>query len=249
MRYAAPRALPALSTGERRDWRTVRTLFPYIWEYRGRVLFALACLIIAKVSNVGVPIVFKDMIDRLAGTPGHAVTAMVAIPAALLAAYGLLRFSTSMFTELREIIFARVTQQAVRNISLQVFRHLHALSLRFHLERQTGGLTRDIERGTRSIGSLISYTLYSILPTLVEMGLVIGILLAQYDAVFALITLAALVFHISFTVVVTNWRTVLRRQANEFDSAANARAIDSLINFETVKYFNNEEWEARRSDE
>jgi ABC-type transport system involved in Fe-S cluster assembly fused permease/ATPase subunit len=246
MRRSAPIALPGPEPTERRDWQTLKTLIPYIWAYRVRVVFALLCLIAAKGANVAVPLIFKRLIDTLDITPGQA---LIVVPAALLLAYGVLRFSTSMFTELREIVFARVTQQAVRNISLQVFRHLHSLSLRFHLDRQTGGLTRDIERGTRSIGSLISYTLYSILPTLVEMGLVIGILLAEYDAVFALIAMVALVLYISFTVTVTNWRTALRRQANELDSAANARAIDSLINFETVKYFNNEEWEARRYDE
>src|SRR5574338_23656 len=212
MRHSAPRALPGPEPTERHDWQTLKTLVPYLWAYKGRVLLALSCLVAAKGANVAVPLIFKRLIDSLDITAGQA---LIVVPAAL----------------------------------LQAFRHLHSLSLRFHLERQTGGLTRDIERGTRSIGSLISYTLYSILPTLVEMGLVIGILLARYDAVFALITLAALVFYISFTVVVTNWRTALRRQANEFDSAANARAIDSLINFETVKYFNNEEWEARRYDE
>jgi ATP-binding cassette, subfamily B, heavy metal transporter len=210
------------------------------------VLIALACLIAAKGANVAVPIVFKGIIDALTITREQA---FIVVPAALLLAYGVLRFSNSLLTELREIVFARVTQQAVRRISLQVFRHLHALSLRFHLERQTGGLTRDIERGTRSINSLISYTLYSILPTLVEIGLVIGILLLQYDAVFAIVTAVTLVLYIVFTVVVTNWRTALRRHANELDSAANARAIDSLLNFETVKYFNNEEYEARRYDE
>ncbi|MBL8438540.1 MAG: ABC transporter ATP-binding protein/permease [Zoogloeaceae bacterium] len=246
MRRAPSSALPGPEPSERHDWETLRTLVPYLWEYKGRVLLALSCLVAAKGANVAVPLIFKRLIDALDITPGQA---LIVVPAALLLAYGVLRFSTSMFTELREIVFARVTQQAVRNISLQVFRHLHSLSLRFHLERQTGGLTRDIERGTRSIGSLISYTLYSILPTLVEMGLVIGILFAQYDAVFGAITLTALAIYITFTVVVTNWRTALRRQANELDSAANARAIDSLINFETVKYFNNEEWEARRYDE
>ena len=246
MRRAPTSALPAPSTGERHDWQTLKSLLPFIWTYKGRVLFALGCLIAAKGANVGVPIIFKQLIDALSLTTAQA---FIVVPAALLLAYGVLRFSTSLLTELREIVFARVTQQAVREISLRLFRHLHALSLRFHLERQTGGLTRDIERGTRSIGSLISYTLYSILPTLVEIGLVIGILLVQYDVVFALITLGTLAIYIVFTVKVTNWRTALRRQANELDSAANARAIDSLLNFETVKYFNNEEFEARRYDE
>ncbi|KAA3654070.1 MAG: ABC transporter ATP-binding protein/permease [Proteobacteria bacterium] len=246
MRRHPSGALPAPATGERHDLKTIKTLIPYLWSYKGRVFFALACLLGAKVANVGVPIVFKHMVDAMTITPQQAI---IVVPAALVVAYGVLRFSTSMLTELRELIFARVTQQAVRNISLQVFRHLHALSLRFHLERQTGGLTRDIERGTRSIGSLISYTLYSILPTLVEVGLVIGILYVNYDAIFSVITAIALTLYIVFTVKITNWRTALRRKANELDSAANARAIDSLLNFETVKYFNNEEFEARRYDE
>lgn len=246
MRRAPSAALPGPEPTSRHDWQTIRSLLPFILAYKGRVLFALACLVAAKGANVAVPLIFKDLIDALSITPRQA---MVIVPAALLLAYGVLRFSTSLFTELREIVFARVTQQSVREITLRTFRHLHSLSLRFHLERQTGGLTRDIERGTRSVGSLISYTLYSILPTLIEIGLVIGILLVRYDAVFALITLGALVLYVVFTIRVTNWRTALRRQANELDSAANSRAIDSLINFETVKYFNNEEYEARRYDE
>ncbi len=243
-RTATTAPLPAPATGERRDWQTIRSLLPYIWAYRGRVLFALACLIAAKLANVAVPLVFKEVVDAFT-----AEKAVLVVPLALLAAYGLLRFSMSLFTELRELLFTRVTQQAVRNIALQVFRHLHALSLRFHLERQTGGLTRDIERGTRSIGTLISYTIYSILPTLVEVGLVIGILATRYEASFAWITVGALVLYITFTVLVTNWRTHLRREVNEIDSAANSRAIDSLLNYETVKYFNNEDYEARRYDQ
>ncbi|HNE14419.1 MAG TPA: ABC transporter ATP-binding protein/permease [Rhodocyclaceae bacterium] len=236
---------PAPATGDRHDWQTIRQLLPYLWAYKGRVLFALVCLISAKFANVSVPLIFKRLVDDLDLSRGQA---LIVVPAALLLAYGVLRFSTSLFTELREIIFARVTQEAVREISLQVFHHLHALSLRFHLERQTGGLTRDIERGTRSIGSLISYTLYSILPTLVEIGLVMGILLTKYEPSFAAITAATLTCYIVFTVRVTHWRTALRRRVNELDSAANARAIDSLINFETVKYFNNEAFETRRYD-
>ncbi|MDT3672314.1 MAG: ABC transporter ATP-binding protein/permease [Aromatoleum sp.] len=246
MRRAPATALPGPEPTERHDWQTLKSLVPYIWAYKGRVIFALVCLVAAKGANVTVPIIFKHLVDGLSLTKEQA---FIVVPAALLLAYGALRFSTTLFTELRELVFSRVTQQAVREIALRVFRHLHALSLRFHLERQTGGLTRDIERGTRSIGSLISYTLYSIVPTLIEIGLVIGILLVEYDAVFALITLATLLIYITFTVKVTNWRTALRRHANELDSAASARAIDSLLNFETVKYFNNEEFEARRYDE
>ena len=218
---------------------------PYLLAWRGRVLFALASLIAAKVANVAVPMVFKHIVDALS-VPREQM--LLVVPVGLLAAYGSLRFSTSFFTELREILFARVTQRAVRTIALQVFEHLHALSLRFHLERQTGGLTRDIERGTRAIGSLISYTLYAVLPTLVEVSLVMGILVARYESAFALITAITLAIYILFTVSLTNWRTRIRREANELDSAANSRAIDSLLNYETVKYFNNERYEAARYD-
>jgi ATP-binding cassette, subfamily B, heavy metal transporter len=241
-------ALPKPPSGqplaESHAWLTLRTLFPYLWRYRLRVVLALGCLVAAKVANVGVPLVFKQMIDGL--SPGQQV---LALPALLLALYGALRFANSLFTELREMLFARVTQRAVRQVALEVFGHLHALSLRFHLERQTGGVSRDIERGSRSISSLISYTLYSILPTLVEIGLVLGILFVKYDIGFVLITLTSLLAYVVFTVKVSNWRIDIRRQVNESDSAANTRAVDSLLNYETVKYFNNEAWEARRYDE
>ncbi len=243
-RNASPKPPAGDALAQTHAWKTLQTLFPYLWQYRVRMLLALSCLVGAKLANVGVPLVFKEMIDRM--TPGEQ---LLVLPVGLLLLYGVLRFSTSMFTELREIFFARVTQQAVRRIALEVFRHLHALSLRFHLERQTGGVSRDIERGTRSISSLISYTLYSILPTLVEVSLVLGILIARYEAIFALITAASLAAYIVFTVLVSNWRIGIRRTMNETDSAANTRAIDSLLNYETVKYFNNEEYEARRYDE
>lgn len=246
--HAAPSPLPAASGGDRHDWQTIRTLLPYLWAYKWRVMFAMASLVAAKFANVGVPLIFKDIIDALTPAAGSQA-AIVLIPLGLLGAYGALRFSTSLFTELRELLFTRVTQRAVRTITLQVFRHLHSLSLRFHLERQTGGLTRDIERGTRSIGSLISWTLYSIFPTVVEITLVLGLLATRYEWSFAAITLGTLVVYIWFTIVITNWRTHLRRKVNELDSAANTRAIDALLNYETVKYFNNEEYEARRYDE
>ena len=243
-------ALPGPIPETRHDWETVKTLLPYLWAWKGRVVFALTCLLLAKVTSVSVPLVFKDIIDTFTQPgAGKLEQAVLLVPLGLLAAYGALRFATVLFTELREIFFARVTQRAVRTITLQVFEHLHSLSLRFHLDRQTGGLTRDIERGTRSIGSLISYTLYSILPTLVEIALVIGILAARYAWDFTLITGVTLTIYVIFTIVVTNWRTVLRREVNELDSAANVRAVDSLINFETVKYFNNERWEHDRYDE
>jgi len=208
----------------------------------------MACLVMAKMANVGIPMVLKEIVDSLTVSAQSANTILV-LPIALLVAYGLLRLSTTAFTELREFFFARVTQRAVRNIALKVFRHLHALSLRFHLNRQTGGVTRDIERGTRGISTLISYTLFSILPTLVEISLVLGYLSLQYDLWFSVITITALLIYIVFTVLVTEWRTHFRRTMNDLDSKANVRAIDSLLNYETVKYFGNEEYEARRYDE
>jgi ABC-type transport system involved in Fe-S cluster assembly fused permease/ATPase subunit len=244
---AAPSA-PTPATA-RSDWATLRRLFPYLWEYKWRVMAALAFMVAAKTANVGVPLLLKQLIDTMNPKGGIDATALLVVPAALLLAYGLLRLSTTLFAELRELVFAKATEGASRTISLQVFRHLHALSLRFHLERQTGGLTRDIERGTRAVNSLISYSLYSIIPTLIEVTMVLSYLAIKFDIWFALITIIALVFYISFTVSVTEWRTKFRRQMNELDSKAHSRAIDSLLNFETVKYFNNEEFEAHRYDE
>ena len=209
------------------------------------MLFALACLIAAKLANVGVPLVLKEIVDRLTVTGPQ----LLVLPLALLVAYGAARLSTTAFTELREYLFAKVTQRAVRTVALKVFRHLHSLSLRFHLARQTGGLTRDVERGTRGISTLISFTLFSILPTLIEIGLVSAILIARYDAWFIGITAGALALYILYTIAITEWRTGFRRTMNELDSRANTRAIDSLLNYETVKYFNNEEYEAQRYDE
>ncbi|MEO5661609.1 MAG: ABC transporter ATP-binding protein/permease [Polaromonas sp.] len=234
--------------GTRNDWGTLKTLLPYLWAYKWRMSLALVFLISAKMANVGVPLILKKLIDTLTTTMTQP-QAIVALPLALLVAYGALRLSTTVFTELREFVFARVTQRAVRTVALQVFKHLHALSLRFHLNRQTGGMTRDIERGTRGISSLVSYTLFSILPTLVEITLVLGYLVLHYDIWFSVITAGALITYIGFTVVVTEWRTHFRRTMNDLDSKASTRAIDSLINYETVKYFGNEAYEARRYDE
>jgi ABC-type transport system involved in Fe-S cluster assembly fused permease/ATPase subunit len=232
----------------RSDWATLARLFPYLWQYKWRVFAALAFMVGAKLANVGVPVLLKELVDAMNIQPGGA-TAMLVVPVGLLVAYGLLRLSTSLFTELRELVFAKATQGAARSIALETFRHLHALSLRFHLERQTGGMTRDIERGVRGIESLISYSLYSIVPTLIEVTLVLTILAVKFDAWFAWITIAALVVYIVFTVTVTEWRTQFRREANEFDSAAHTKAVDSLLNYETVKYFNNEDFEANRYDQ
>jgi ATP-binding cassette subfamily B protein len=249
-------ALPA--TGPRNDWQTIVSLLPYLTAYKWRVAFALTCLIGAKVANLGVPIVMKHIVDGLAsvrhlealGRAEHAPGIVLAGGVGLLVvAYAIVRLSTSLFTELREILFSKVTESAVRQLALKVFQHLHALSLRFHLERQMGGMSRDIERGTRGITQLISYSLYSILPTLVEVGLVLGFFVVKYEAYYAIVTLIALAAYIVFTVKVTEWRTHFRRTMNELDSRANSRAIDSLINYETVKYFGNEEWETKRYDE
>ncbi len=251
MRHSSARSvpLPPDSKGTpRNDWATLRTLFPYLWVYKWRVLAALGALIGAKMANVGVPLVLKQLIDQLAIDPKDP-HALLVLPLGALVAYGLLRLSTTLFTELREFLFARVTQRAVRTIALRVFRHLHALSLRFHLNRQTGGMTRDIERGTRGVNSLISYSLFNVLPTLVEITLVLGYLVLNYDIWFTVITAVALVSYIAFTVIVTEWRTHFRRTMNELDSKANTKAIDSLLNYETVKYFGNEEYEAKRYDQ
>jgi ATP-binding cassette subfamily B protein len=243
-----PSASPDTPRQPRSDWVTLKRLFPYLWRYKYRVIAALAFMVGAKLANVGVPLLLKNLVDTMSIKPGSAAS-MLVVPLGLLVAYGLLRLSTSLFTELRELVFAKATEGASRSISLQVFEHLHALSLRFHLERQTGGMTRDIERGTRGVHSLISYSLYSIVPTLIEVTLVLTLLAVKFDAWFAWITLIALVFYISFTVSITEWRTKFRKTMNEMDSAAHSRAIDSLLNYETVKYFNNEHFEARRYDE
>ena len=249
MRRSSASSLPPPENKDRQrtDWATLRTLFPYLWVYKWRVIAALGALIGAKMANVGVPLVLKKLIDQLAIDPAHP-QALLVLPVGALIAYGALRLSTTVFTELREFLFARVTQRAVRTIALKVFRHLHALSLRFHLNRQTGGMTRDIERGTRGVNSLISYSLFNVLPTLVEITLVLGYLAFNYDIWFTVITAGALATYITFTVVVTEWRTHFRRTMNELDSKANTKAIDSLINYETVKYFGNEDYEAKRYD-
>jgi ATP-binding cassette, subfamily B, heavy metal transporter len=212
------------------------------------VLFALGCLVAAKLANVGVPLVLKALVDALDLKPGDP-RALLVVPVGLLLAYGALRVSVTLFTELREFLFYPVAARVARKVALQTFEHLLALSLRFHLERQTGGVSRDIERGSRAIHSLLNYFIYNILPTLVEIGLVIVLLATAFDAWFAGITFAALIAYIVYTVSVTEWRTHFRRAMNEQDSRANTRAIDALINYETVKYFNNERFEEGRYDE
>ena len=238
---------PGASPKQRSDKETVKRLLPYLWTYKWRVFAALTFMVGAKLANVSVPLLLKDLIDAMSFKPNDPQAVLV-VPVAILLAYGALRLSVSAFTELRELVFAKATQGAARQIALETFEHLHGLSLRFHLERQTGGMTRDIERGVRGIESLISYSLYSVVPTLIEVALVLGILAVKFDVWFAGITLTALVLYIIFTISVTEWRTQYRRMANEFDSAAHTKAVDSLLNYETVKYFNNEGFEAARYD-
>jgi ATP-binding cassette, subfamily B, heavy metal transporter len=228
----------------RNDWQTIRTLLPYLWQYRGRVAAALALLALAKMSNVAVPLVLKEIVDAFEGP-----RQIVAIPVALFLAYGLLRLGNSLFGELRDVVFAKTLQRSIRNVALQVFEHLHRLSLRFHLERQTGGMSRDIERGTAGIRFLLNFMLFNILPTIVEIALVATILLVKYDPWFCIITLITLTIYVIFTLWITEWRMVFRRTMNDMDSKANTRAIDSLLNYETVKYFGNESYEARRYDD
>ncbi|MEY3783671.1 MAG: hypothetical protein RIS97_1850 [Pseudomonadota bacterium] len=233
----------------RSDWSTLARLFPYLWRYKWRVIAALTFMIGAKVANVGVPLLLKQLVDTMNPNLSTGAQALLVVPVALLIGYGLLRLSTSLFTELRELVFSKATEGAARSISLEVFRHLHALSLRFHLERQTGGMTRDIERGTRAVRTLIGFTLFNIAPTLIEMVLVLTLLAVKFDAWFAWITVVALVVYITYTVTITEWRTQFRKKMNDLDGAAHTRAIDSLLNYETVKYFNNEAFEAKRYDD
>lgn len=226
-------------------WKTISSLFPYLWEHKQRVILAIVFLVLAKVASVAVPLVLKEIVDHLDSTR-HQV---LVLPLALLFGYGALRLASALCSELRDAVFAKVTQHSVRRVALKVFRHLHALALRFHLERQTGGISRDVERGSRGISFLLSFMLFNILPTLLEIGLIAGILFINYKPAFALVTFGTIALYIVYSLVVTEWRMRFRRTMNDMDSKANTRAIDSLINYETVKYFGNEEYEARRYDE
>lgn len=239
---------PPSPAAPRSDLATLKKLLPYLWSWRWRVAFALVCLVAAKFANIGVPLVLKQLVDTLDLKPGDPRTVLV-VPVALLVAYGALRVSITLFTELREFLFYPVAARIARRVSLETFEHLLALSLRFHLGRETGGVSRDIERGSRSIMSLLNYVIYNIVPTLVEIALVIGLLSVKFDGWFAVITFGALALYIVFTITVTEWRTHFRRAMNEQDSRANTKAVDALINYETVKYFSNEGFEQARYDE
>ncbi|MGL6071484.1 ABCB family ABC transporter ATP-binding protein/permease [Craterilacuibacter sp.] len=227
----------------RNDVKTLKTLLPYLLQFKLRLFVALSCLILAKVATVTVPLFLKDIVDALS-----VPATLLAVPVMALAGFGIARLLSSVLGEMRDAVFARVIQGAIRQVARQIFSHLFRLSLRFHLNRQTGGMSRDIERGTKGIGFLLNFTVFNILPTLIEIALVIGILLLRYDVWFAIVSFGTIAVYIGFTLVVTEWRTVFRRSMNELDSKANSKAIDALINYETVKYFGNEKLEAARYD-
>ncbi|QII85761.1 ABC transporter ATP-binding protein/permease [Bordetella hinzii] len=242
--------MPAtLARAPRGGLATIRTLLPYLWPpgrpgLKARVVLAVLSLIIAKAAVVYVPILYKQAIDALGqGTPGALV-----VPVGLILAYGAARVLSLLFSELRDAIFARVAQHTIRAVGLQIFRHLHGLGLRFHLERQTGGLTRAIERGTKGIQTLLTFLLFNVLPTFFEIGLVCVVLWKMFDGWLALATGLTVTLYLAYTLIVTEWRAKFRRQMNETDSQANTKAVESLLNYETVKYFGNEEHEARRYD-
>ena len=230
--------------GNRRDWKNLRSILPYLMDYQGRALLALAFLVLSKIANVGIPVTLKAIVDYL---EGHQ-TQMLVLPFMLLLAYGALRLSSSLFNELRDTIFAKVRYRAMRRLSTRVLAHLHNLSLRFHLDRKTGAISRDLERGTRSVGTIMNFMVFSIIPVLVEFSLVAIILLSQYAAIFTVITFGTIIIYMTFTFFITEWRMEYRHEMNRLDSEANTYAIDSLINYETVKYFNNEEKELERVD-
>ncbi|MDH5358381.1 MAG: ABC transporter ATP-binding protein/permease [Gammaproteobacteria bacterium] len=227
------------------DWKAIRSLLPYLWAFKGRVAIALTLLTLAKLANVAIPLALKEAIDALDPQQQD----IIYLPIAMLIAYGLLRLASSLFSELRDALFAKVIFRSVRMIADKIFEHLHQLSLRFHLQRQTGGISRDIERGSRGISFLLNFMIFNILPTLVEIALVTVILLSQYDSIFALITTGTILLYILYTLIITEWRMRFRRAMNEMDSQANNQAIDSLLNYETVKYFNNEDYELQRYDD
>lgn len=232
-----------LEHGDRNDWGNLKRIFYYLHAYRGRALFALLCLVVAKLANIGVPLVLRDIVDSFDKT-----TQVLVLPVTLLLAYGCLKLANSLFSELRDTVFARVRYHAMRQLSNQVLEHLHALSLRFHLERKTGAISRDLERGTRSVSTMMNFMVFSFIPIFVEFSLVAAILLLNYDGIFAIITFGTIAVYGLFTVAISNWRINYRHSMNRLDSEANTQAFDSLINYETVKYFNNETLELSRYD-
>ncbi|WP_435686145.1 ABCB family ABC transporter ATP-binding protein/permease, partial [Sedimenticola selenatireducens] len=229
---------------DRRDWKNLRNMLPYLWNYRGRALLALGCLVSAKVANVGIPVVLKEIVDGME----RSQQTLLILPVALLIGYGALRISSTLFNELRDVVFARVRYHAMRRLATEVLTHLHRLSLGFHLGRQTGAISRDLDRGTRSVSSILNYMVFSIIPMVVEFSLVAVILLTNYDLIFTLVTFGTVAVYIAFTFAVTEWRMDYRHTMNRLESQSNSRAVDSLINYETVKYFGNEQLELERFD-
>ena len=229
---------------DRRDRHNLRAMLPYLWEFRGRALFALVCLVLAKLANVGVPMVLKEIVDAFESAEGK----VLALPVGLLLIYGALKLGNSLFNELRDVVFARVRFRAMRRLSTRVLTHLHRLSLSYHLGRQSGAVSRDLERGTRSISTILNYLVFSVIPVLVEFTLVAAVLLTKYELVFTLVILATVAVYVGFTLAITEWRMDYRRRMNVLDSRANTRAFDSLLNYETVKYFGNERLELDRYD-
>ncbi len=229
---------------DRRDWHNLKSMLPFLWEFRGRAIFALSCLIASKAANVGVPVYLKKIVDSLENSPEQ----ILVLPVSLLVVYGLLKLSASMFNELRDVVFAKVRYRAMRRLSTRVLTHLHKLSLRFHLERRTGGISRDLERGTRSVSTILNYMAFSILPIVVEFALVAFILLNEYDIIFTLAVFGSVAVYMLFTFAITEWRMDFRHTMNGLDSKANGQAVDSLMNYETVKYFGNEKMELERFD-
>ncbi len=242
--------------GNRKDFNNLKRLFPYIWDFKGRVLIALGCLVLSKVAIVGMPLLLKDIVDSLdirlntgqLSTASDTETVALALPLFLLLAYGALRLMASLFNELRDAIFSRVRYHAMRGISRRVLKHLYSLSLSYHLDRKTGGITRDLERGTNSLSSILNYLVFNIFPTAAEFTFVAIILLGKYEPHFAIITFTTVIFYIAFTLLVTNWRMHYRHEMNAHESKANSFAVDGMLNYETVKYFTNEEFELKQYD-
>lgn len=234
----------SLEHHDRDDLLNLRRVAGYLKAYRGRAILALLCLIAAKWANVGIPLILRDIVDYFDKS-----TQLLVLPVSLLLAYGALKLASSLFSELRDSVFARVRYHAMRTLSNQVLEHLHNLSLRFHLERKTGAISRDLERGTRSVSTMMNFLVFSFIPIFVEFTLVAVVLLNNYDGIFALITFGTIVVYVLFTVAISNWRISYRHNMNRLDSEGNTQAFDSLINYETVKYFNNESLELRRYDQ
>jgi len=230
------------------NWQAFKLILPYLFEYKKRIAFAMCCLILTKIASVYLPFILKDIVDTLDTNSTSETSTLIIVPFGLVAAYGLVRLSIVVFAEIRDTLFGRVTERAIRRIGLTVFRHLHSLDLDFHLNRQTGGLSRDIDRGTTGINFLMRFMVFNIVPTLLEIVMVVTILFVNYGIWYAVITLTSILLYIGYSVFATELRTRYVRAANKADSSSNTRAIDSLLNYETVKYFTNEEYEARAYD-